>query len=182
MPLQNGIDGLKLPWIIIQNWNWTWWVPCDYQASLLHMIFTGPLTIWDTQGSNEWLGSQLRRNERDTTFISNSKRRFPAVIGALIDLKQKPNHFIEFYFQVPQKLHGHWNFRPYWLLAWWDFLFSHGVKVVKNLRGLFSESLKLTVHLFPIILRCSLGLHTPKSGVTLVFFIFSTISIHLQNA
>lgn len=48
MPLQNGIDGLKLPLRVIQNWNWTWWVPCDYQASLLHMIFTGPLTLWDT--------------------------------------------------------------------------------------------------------------------------------------
>ena len=183
------------------------WLP---GVSPAHDIYWSFNSMRHTQRSNEWLGSQMRRNEWNTNFISNNRRRFPAVIGALIDLKQKPNHFIGFYLQVPQKLHGCWNLRPYWLLTWWDFLFSYGVKVVKNLRGLFSESLKLTVHLSPIILRCSWGLHTPKSGVTpsflfntivvflsvfcceeqildgfrveICYFIFSAVSIHLQIA
>ena len=105
-----------------------------------------------TQGSNKWLGSQLRRNERDTNFISNSRRRFPAVIGDLIDLKQKPKSFHWILF--PSSPKASWVLEYQAISAPRMVSFSiHSVKVVKNLRGLFSESLKLTVHLSPIVLR-----------------------------
>ena len=66
------------------------WLP---GVSPAHDIYWSFNSMRDTQGSNEWLGSQLRRNERNTNFISNSRRRFLAVIGTLIDLKQKPKSF-----------------------------------------------------------------------------------------
>lgn len=125
------------------------------RLSCAYDIYSSFNSMRHTQGSNEWLGSQLRRNERDTNLISNSRRRFPAVIGALIDLKQKPKSF-------------HWILFPSSPKASWVLEFQaisapclvrfsiHSVKVVKKLRDLFSESLKLTVHLSPIILRCSL--------------------------
>ena len=40
----------------------------------------------------DWLGSQLL--ERNTNFTSYGGRRSPAVIGAPIDLKGRPNYFI----------------------------------------------------------------------------------------
>lgn len=63
------------------------------RLSCAYDIYSSFNSMRHTQGSNEWLGSQLRRNGRDTNLISNSRRRFPAVIGALIDLKQKPKSF-----------------------------------------------------------------------------------------
>ena len=66
------------------------------------MMLARPLTLcrhlYETSRSEkkqirlfDWLGSQLL--ERDTSFIGNGGRRFPAVISAPIDLKGRPNYF-----------------------------------------------------------------------------------------
>lgn len=98
-PSQYGIDHVKIPRMVLRNWNlprWTaamwWW---NGSNSVCSSFNVASASVGNKQGSNEvtslfeWFRSQI--HERDTNFNGNSEPGVPAVIRSepLLMLRRK---------------------------------------------------------------------------------------------